>query len=330
MERTFPFKRVLITGGAGFIGSHLAERLLAMGCQVEALDNLSTGSVHNVEHLLADKQFELTVASVLEKRDLAISIDRADAVFHLAAAVGVRLIVENPVTTIETNVSGTENVLQMARKKNKPVLVASTSEVYGKRAEVPFAEDDDVVLGASRRPRWAYACSKLLDEFLALAHYRENQLPVVIARLFNTVGPRQTGTYGMVIPRFVGQALAGQPLTIYGDGAQSRTFCHVADAVEALVRLLAAPETRGQVYNVGGEGEVSIRELAERIRAATESPSELRFVPFEEAYDEDFEDMQRRVPNLEKIRAAIGYQPRFGIDRIIGDVVQWERQKGEG
>lgn len=327
MKTPFPYKRVLITGGAGFIGSHLAERLLALGCEVEALDELSTGSVHNVEHLLEDPMFELTVASVLEKRDLAISVDRADAVCHLAAAVGVRLIVENPVRTIETNVSGTENVLQFARKKGKPLLLASTSEVYGKLAAIPFSEDDDVVLGASRRPRWAYACSKLLDEFLALAHFRENNLPVVIARLFNTVGPRQTGTYGMVIPRFVSQALAGEPITVYGDGNQSRTFCHVADAVEGIVHLLASEKTRGNVYNLGGEGEITIGELARLIVEITESSSPIKLVPFEEAYDEDFEDMQRRVPCLEKIQAAVGYQPQKDIRTIIRDVVEWERNR---
>ena len=327
MNTTLPFQRVLITGGAGFIGSHLAERLLDMGCEVEALDDLSTGSVHNVEHLLSNKRFELTVASVLERRDLAISVDRADAVCHLAAAVGVRLIVENPVRTIETNVSGTENVLQVARKKGKTVLLASTSEVYGKRAEMPFREDDDVVMGASRRPRWAYACSKLLDEFLALAHYRENKLPVVIARLFNTVGPRQTGAYGMVIPRFVTQALDGAPLTVYGDGAQSRTFCHVSDAVEGLVGLLASPKTRGQVYNVGGTSEVTIHQLARLVIEMTDSRSEVVLVPFEQAYDEDFEDMHRRVPCLDKVHAAVGYAPRHDIRRIITDVVEWERAR---
>lgn len=327
MNKNFPHKRVLITGGAGFIGSHLAERLLAMGCEVEALDDLSTGSVHNVAHLLDNPAFELTVASVEEKRDLAISVDRADAVFHLAAAVGVRLIVENPVRTIETNVSGTENVLQFARKKGKPVLLASTSEVYGKLAAIPFSEDDDVVLGASRRPRWAYACSKLLDEFLALAHFRENNLPVVIARLFNTVGPRQTGTYGMVIPRFVGQALEGKPLTVYGDGTQSRTFCHVADAVEGLVGLLATPDTRGNVYNVGGEGEITMADLARLVIEVTESSSEIVLVPFEQAYDEDFEDMQRRVPCLNKVGEAIGYRPGKDIRTIIRDVVEWERAR---
>ncbi len=327
MATDFPHKRVLITGGAGFIGSHLAERLLALGCEVEALDDLSTGSVHHVEHLLGgDGRFRLTAGSVLDDGACAIAVDRADAVVHLAAAVGVRLIVDNPVRTIETNVSGTETVLRHARKKNKRVLVASTSEVYGKRREVPFTEEDDLILGASRRPRWAYACSKLLDEFLALAHHRENGLPVVIARLFNTVGPRQTGAYGMVIPRFVGQALRGEPLVVYGDGSQTRTFCHVADATEALVRLLATEATAGQVYNVGGAEEVSIRSLAERVITRAGSSSPIRCIPFEEAYNEDFEDMQRRVPDLTKIRGAVGYEPSRSVEEIIDDVIAWERQ----
>lgn len=321
MASPFPYKRVLITGGAGFIGSHLADRLVALGCDVEALDDLSTGSVFNVDQLRDNPRFRLTVGSVLEERDLAVAVDRADAIFHMAAAVGVRLIVENPVRTIETNIAGTDNVLRHARKKNKQILVASTSEVYGKSTDLPFREDADSVMGASKRPRWAYACSKLMDEFLALAHYRENKLPVVIARLFNTVGPRQTGAYGMVIPRFVGQALAGEPLTVYGDGTQTRTFCHVADAVEGLIGLLASPETRGQVYNVGGQGEISITDLAKKIITLTASASKLELIPFEKAYDENFEDMQRRVPCLEKVNGAIGYAPTRDIDTIISDVV---------
>lgn len=322
---SFSHKRVLVTGGAGFIGSHLCERLLGLGCEVEALDDLSTGSVDNIDRLRSNPRFRLQVASVLEKQELAIAIDRADAVFHLAAAVGVRLIVENPVRTIETNIGGTENVLQLARKKKKPTLVASTSEVYGKRTEVPFREDDDLVLGASHRPRWGYACSKLLDEFLALAHHRENGLPVVIARLFNTVGPRQTGMYGMVIPRFVGQALRNQPISIYGDGSQTRTFCHVSDAVEALLGLLGTPTTAGQIYNIGGIREISIRQLAEIIVQRSGSKSQLSFIPFEEAYDEKFEDMQRRVPSLDKTLKAIGYLPQRDIEQIVDDVIAFER-----
>ncbi|HMZ51126.1 MAG TPA: GDP-mannose 4,6-dehydratase [Candidatus Sumerlaeota bacterium] len=323
----FPFRRVLITGGAGFIGSHLADRLLADGAHVEIIDDLSTGSVFNVDHLRKNKNFDITIASILNESKLAECVDRADAIVHLAAAVGVRLIVENPVRTIETNLNGTENVLRAAMKKKKPVLVASTSEVYGKRQEVPFREDDDLVLGASRRPRWAYACSKLMDEFLALAHWRENKMPVVIARLFNTVGPRQTGMYGMVIPRLTSQALAGKPLTIYGDGSQTRTFCHVTDAVEGLAGLLADQRTYGAVYNLGGTGEISIRDLAQLILRKTRSKSKLNFIPFEKAYDGDFEDMQRRVPDLTKINKAIGYKPRRDIEKIIEDVIAFEKGK---
>lgn len=328
MLSSYNKKRILITGGAGFIGSHLAERLLALGAAVEVLDDLSTGSVRNIEHLNDHPDFHFRVGSVLDRQALAIAVDRADAIFHMAAAVGVRLIVENPVRTIETNVSGTENVLDMARKKGKQVLLASTSEVYGKRSEVPFAEDDDCVLGASRRPRWAYACSKLLDEFLALAHHRENGLPVVIARLFNTVGPRQTGAYGMVIPRFVSQALRGEPLTVYGDGRQTRTFCHVDDAVDALLGLLATPATNGGVYNVGGQEEITMLDLAHLVIARTASTSEPKLIPFEQAYDSDFEDMQRRVPCLRKTSAAIGYRPTRGIEQIVGDVIAWARREG--
>jgi UDP-glucose 4-epimerase len=275
--------------------------------------------------LRENPRFRLTVGSVLEKHDLAIAVDRADVIFHMAAAVGVRLIVENPVRTIETNISGTENVLRMAMKKKKPTLVASTSEVYGKRAEVPFAEDDDVVLGASRRPRWAYACSKLLDEFLALAHHRENGLPAVVARLFNTVGPRQTGTYGMVIPRFVGQALRNEPLTVYGDGMQTRTFCHVADAVDGLVGLMSTPKTAGKVYNVGGLREITIKDLGRMVIDRSGSKSSIELIPFETAYDGDFEDMARRVPDLRKTSAAIGYQPKREIEQIVDDVIAFER-----
>lgn len=328
MTNPFPFKNILVTGGAGFIGSHLCDRLLGMGCFVEVVDDLSTGSVHNVEHVLNHERFKLTVASVLDTQSVAIAVDRADAVLHMAAAVGVRLIVENPVRTIETNISGTENVLRLVMKKKKPTLIASTSEVYGKRAEIPFKEEDDLVLGPSRRPRWAYACSKLMDEFLALAHYRENNLPVVITRLFNTVGPRQTGTYGMVIPRFVGQALRGEPLTIYGDGSQTRTFCHVDDAVDGLLALLAAGEkTIGQVFNVGGIREISILELGKMIIERSGSSSEMKLIPFEEAYNEDFEDMQRRVPCLEKVHGAVGYKPTRSIEQVIDDVIECERKK---
>ncbi len=312
----------MITGGAGFIGSHLAEYLLKEGCEVEAFDDLSTGSVLNLEGFRDSPHFRLTVGSVENENELAEPVDRADVVFHMAAAVGVKLIVENPVRTLEINVRGTENVLRMARKKRKPTLIASTSEVYGKRDTVPFQEEDDLILGASRRPRWAYACSKLLDEFLALSHFRENGLPVVVARLFNTVGPRQTGMYGMVLPRFCAQAVANEPITVYGDGSQTRTFCHVADAIEGLVGLVAEKSCAGQVFNVGGEGEISILKLAERVKKRAKSSSPIQMIPFDKAYDGDFEDMQRRVPCLDKINKAVGFKPARDLDKIIDDVLK--------
>ncbi len=315
-----PFRHALVTGGAGFIGSHLCEALVARGVHVEALDDLSTGSVRNLDGLRSNPAFRLRIGSVCERTDLAEAVDRADVVFHLAAAVGVRLIVENPVHTIRTNLEGTENVLEFAAKKQKLVLVASTSEVYGKSTALPFNEEADLVLGASRRPRWAYACSKLMDEFLALAHHRERGLPVAIARLFNTVGPRQTGRYGMVIPRFVSQALAGEPITVYGDGSQSRTFCHVADTVRALVGLVSTGGTTGQVFNVGGTEEITILELARRIVAALGSKSPITTIPFEQAYDEDFEDMARRRPDIAKIARAMGFAPEKSLGDIIADV----------
>lgn len=322
MSNTHAFSHALVTGGAGFIGSHLCDALLAQGVSVEAFDDLSTGSVRNVDHLRANPKFSLKIGDVCHREEMAESVDRADVVFHMAAAVGVRLIVERPVHTIQTNLEGTENVLELSAKKQKHVLLASTSEVYGKSTALPFHEESDLVLGASRRPRWAYACSKLMDEFLALAHHRERGLPVVIARLFNTVGPRQTGRYGMVIPRFVSQAIAGEPITVYGDGTQSRTFCHVSDTVRALVGLMNSTATRGQVYNVGGTGEITMLDLAKHIVALTGSKSPLTMVPFEEAYDEDFEDMARRRPDITKIGAAIGFKPALTLDNIVNDVAQ--------
>jgi len=316
------FSQALVTGGAGFIGSHLCDALLAQGVAVEAFDDLSTGSVRNVDHLRSNPGFQLKIGDVCHREELAESVDRADVVFHMAAAVGVRLIVERPVHTIATNLEGTENVLELSAKKQKHVLLASTSEVYGKSTALPFNEESDLVLGASRRPRWAYACSKLMDEFLALAHFRERGLPVVIARLFNTVGPRQTGRYGMVIPRFVSQAIAGEPLTVYGDGTQSRTFCHVSDTVRALVGLINSPETRGQVYNVGGTTEITMLELAKHVIALTKSNSSLAMIPFEQAYDEDFEDMARRRPDIAKIGSAIAFAPERTLDDIVNDVAR--------
>jgi UDP-glucose 4-epimerase len=314
--------KALITGGAGFIGSHLAERLLALGHEVFVLDNLSTGSIDNIAHLKTHARFSYVIDSVTNESLLAEMIDRSDVVFHLAAAVGVKLIVEQPVHTIETNVHGTEVVLKHANKKKKLVVVASTSEVYGKSADVPFRESADVVLGPSAKHRWAYACSKLIDEFLALAYWKEKKLPVVIVRLFNTVGPRQTGQYGMVLPTFVRQALAGQPITVFGDGTQSRSFTYVSDVIDALITLASDPRAIGEVFNVGNTGEISIGDLAERVKALTGSTSPIQLIPYDQAYEEGFEDMPRRMPDLTKLRTLIGYEPKVALDEIIGQVVE--------
>ncbi len=315
----------LITGGAGFIGSHLAEALLARGDAVAVLDDLSTGSIRNIAHLKAQQRFTYVIDSVENVPLLAELVDGADQVFHLAAAVGVRLIVESPVRTIETNVKTTELVLEAACKKKKKVFIASTSEVYGKSTAVPFREDGDLVLGATSRGRWSYACSKAIDEFLAIAYWRERRCPTVIGRCFNTVGPRQTGHYGMVVPRFVKQALRSAPITVFGDGTQSRCFTHVSDAVRAMLALMDADHTVGEVYNLGGEKETRIIDLAERIKELTESDSRIQFVSYEEAYGENFEDMPRRVPSLEKIRAAIGFEPQHTLDEILHSVIDYER-----
>ena len=313
--------RALITGGAGFIGSHLAEALLAAGHQVFVIDNLSTGSIQNIEPLKAHAAFKYVVGDITNEPLLAELVDDCDVVFHLAAAVGVKLIVEEPVRTIETNVHGTEVVLKHANKKKKLVIFASTSEVYGKSTDVPFHEDADLVLGPTPKHRWAYACSKAIDEFLALAYWKERKLPVVIVRFFNTVGPRQTGRYGMVIPNFVRQALAGQPITVHGDGSQTRSFCHVRDVVGALLRLMDEPRAVGEVFNVGNSQEISIMALAERVRALTASGSPIVTIPYDLAYESGFEDMPRRVPDLSKIHALVGYEPRTDLDAILADVI---------
>ena len=317
--------RILITGGAGFIGSHLAEALLEADHDVFVLDDLSTGSIDNIAHLKSRRGFHYTIDSVFNDPLVAEMVDRADVVFHLAAAVGVKLIVEKPVHTIETNVHGTEVILRHASKKKKLVFVASTSEVYGKSVKVPFREDADLVMGATTRHRWAYACSKALDEFLALAYWKERRQPVIIMRFFNTVGPRQTGQYGMVVPTFVRQALAGEPITVFGDGEQQRSFTYVGDVVGALLKLMVTPSAIGQVYNVGNIEEVTIRGLAERIKAAAGSSSEIVTIPYDKAYEEGFEDMPRRVPDLTKIHHAIGYVPRVGLDEIIRLVLEEKR-----
>ena len=317
--------KVLVTGGAGFVGSHLADCLLDGGHEVAALDNLSTGSIDNIAHLKGRPDFTYTIDTVMNEPLLAELIDGVDVVFHLAAAVGVKLIVERPVHTIETNIHGTEVVLKHADKKKKLVFIASTSEVYGKSADVPFREDADLVLGATAKHRWAYACSKLIDEFLALAYWKEKALPVVICRLFNTVGPRQTGQYGMVLPTFVKQALAGDPITVFGDGTQSRSFTYVGDVVGAMVKLMGEPRAVGQVFNIGNTEEVRIRGLAERVRDLAGSRSPIHTIPYNEAYEAGFEDMPRRVPDISKIRALIGFEPRVPLDDTIRHVIEYVR-----
>jgi len=321
--------RVLITGGAGFIGSHLAERMLDDGSGVIVLDDLSTGSMANIEHLVGRPGFQHRIGSVMDVPLVAELVDRCDVTVHLAAAVGVRLIVERPVHTIETNVHGTEVVLNAVARKQKPVVIASTSEVYGKSAATPFREDSDLVLGPTHHSRWAYACSKALDEWLALAYCREKRVPVIVTRFFNTVGPRQTGRYGMVLPRFAAQALANEPITVFGPGVQTRCFGHVRDAVEAVVRLIAEPAAVGEVYNIGSSEEVSIDELAERVRTAAGSTSEIVHIPYAEAYAEGFEDMPRRVPSVEKLERAIGFRPMTSLDTIIEDVLADLRSRAE-
>ena len=321
--------RNLITGGAGFIGSHLAEALLQRGHEVHILDDLSTGSIDNIRHLKSRRGFEYTIDTADNARVVAELVDEADAVYHLAAAVGVELIVESPVRTIETNVHTTEIVLAQANKKKKPVFLASTSEVYGKSADLPFREDADLLLGPTTKGRWSYACSKALDEYLGLAYWKERKLPVVIGRLFNTVGPRQTGRYGMVIPSLVRQALAGQQLTVFGDGQQRRCFCHVSDVVQALMALMDRTDGYGEVFNIGSTEEVAILDLAERVKAATGSRSQTALIPYEQAYEQGFEDMQRRVPDISKIGEFLGWQPTKTLDQILADVIESQRAPEE-
>lgn len=322
--------KVLITGGAGFIGSHLAERLLARGDEVHLLDDLSTGSIENIVLIKNHPNLTYHIDTIRNYRLTAELVDTCDIVYHLAAAVGVRLIVESPVSTIETNIRGTDIVLSLAAKKRKRVVITSTSEVYGKRNRVPFHEDDDLVMGPTNKGRWSYACSKAIDEFLAIAYWKEKRVPTVIARLFNTVGPRQTGRYGMVIPNFVQQALTGQDITVYGDGTQTRCFTHVSDVVEALIAVAEHPQAVGEVYNIGSDHEISMLELAERIKHLTESASNIVFVPYDEAYEAGFEDMMRRVPDIAKIRALIGYNPKVDLDGLLRSIIEYHRDKMVG
>jgi UDP-glucose 4-epimerase len=321
--------RYLITGGAGFIGSHLSEALLNRGDEVFVLDDLSTGSVENIRHLKANPRFQYVFDSIMNKHLLAELVDESDVIFHLAAAVGVRLIVESPVRTIETNVHGTQNVLDAASKKKKMVFTASTSEVYGKSDKVPFHEDADLVLGPTSKGRWSYAASKALDEFLALSFWKEKKLPVIVARFFNTVGPRQTGRYGMVLPNFVRQALDSEPITVYGTGQQSRCFCDVRDCVQSVLDLVANPQSVGEVVNIGSTQEVSINDLALLVKQRAGSKSPIAHIAYDQAYEPGFEDMPRRVPALEKLMGLTGFRPTTSLNEIVDGVIAYFRDKQE-
>lgn len=321
--------RVLITGGAGFIGSHLAEALLSRGDKVYILDDLSTGSMENIRHLKDLPGFHYQIDSVMNKPLLGEMVDEIDLVIHLAAAVGVRLIVESPVRTIDTNIRGTEFVLEAAQKKKKVVFIASTSEVYGKSTSIPFCEDGDLVMGATVKGRWSYAASKALDEFLGLAYWKEKKLPVIIGRFFNTIGPRQTGRYGMVVPNFVRQALDNKPITVFGTGKQTRCFCYVGDVVAALLKLVENQQAVGQVFNIGSSEEISIEGLANLIKTKLKSVSEIRHVPYDQAYEEGFEDMLRRVPDITKIEKYVGWRPSTSLDVTIDLVSQYFKETGE-
>jgi UDP-glucose 4-epimerase len=319
--------KILITGGAGFIGSHLAEHFIQLGHTVFVLDDLSTGEIENIVHLKENPNFHYVIDTIMDVPVTAELVDRADIIYHLAAAVGVKLIVESPVRTIETNIRGTEIILELANKKSKPVVIFSTSEVYGKSERVPFSEASDLVLGPTTKGRWSYACSKAIDEFLALAYFNEKGLPIIVVRLFNTVGPRQTGRYGMVLPTFADQALRGAPITVFGNGTQTRCFAHVSDVIGALDRLCQTESAFGEVFNIGNDEEISMLELARKVRHIAASSSEIQLIPYEQAYEAGFEDMPRRVPDLSKIKSAINYQPKMSIDDIVTSVVDSLRAK---
>ena len=319
--------KTLITGGAGFIGSHLAEELLKRGGEVYIIDDLSTGSIENIEHLKGSEGLHYQIDTIMNRSLLAELIDRCDVIFHLAAAVGVRLIVESPVRTIETNIKGTELVLELAGKKKKKVVLASTSEIYGKSEKSAFKEDDDMVLGPTTKARWSYACSKAIDEFLAIAYWKEKRLPIAIVRLFNIVGPRQIARYGMVIPTFIKQALGNKPITVYGDGKQTRTFTYVADVTKLLIDIALHPKAVGEVFNIGGTEEISIEQLAQRIKALTNSSSKIVYLPYSQAYEAGFEDMRRRVPDVSKVRKLLGYYPERSLDDILIKTIEYIKEK---
>jgi UDP-glucose 4-epimerase len=317
--------RALITGGAGFIGSHLAARLIGLGHSVVIIDDLSTGTIDNIADLKSHARFGYYIDTMFNRPLMAELIDAADIVFHLAAAVGVRRIVDFPVRTIETNVKGAELVLELAAKKQKRVLITSTSEVYGKSTKVPFSEGDDLVMGSTYNSRWSYACSKAIDEFLALAYHKESKLPVTVLRLFNTTGPRQTGHYGMVVPTFVRQALVGEPITVFGTGEQSRCFCHVDDVIDGIVSCAGTKHTAGEIFNLGNTTEISIQKLAEMVIVATGSSVGIQYIPYQQAYGPGFEDMQRRVPNLKKANESFGYRPTRSLNDILTAVISYMR-----
>jgi UDP-glucose 4-epimerase len=315
--------KILITGGAGFIGSHLADCLIAEGHKISVIDNLSTGKYSNMKHLVSNQNFSYTIDSVLNKDVLEKLIKNCDQIYHLAAAVGVKYIIDNPLASLKTNIAGTENVLELANKYKKKVLIASTSEIYGKANKVPFTEEDDRLLGSTHISRWSYSSAKAIDEFLALAYYREKKLPVVIVRCFNTVGPRQTGQYGMVVPKFVKNALLNHPITVFGDGKQSRCFTDVADVVEGFIKLMNNKKAMGRIFNIGNDEEITIEELAHKIKGLTNSRSKIEHIDYDEAYEEGFEDMMRRVPDLTKIKNLIGYKPKYNLEKILDRIVEY-------
>ncbi|HIJ71191.1 MAG TPA: SDR family NAD(P)-dependent oxidoreductase [Planctomycetes bacterium] len=321
--------KALVTGGAGFIGSHLCERLLERGWDVAVIDDLSTGRLSNIEHILDNQRFRFVQGSVRHPKVMESLVSDCDAIFHLAAAVGVQLIVDRPVHTIETNIHGTEVVLEVANRFKKKVLVASTSEVYGKNEQVPFHEDDDTLWGSTRFSRWSYACSKAIDEFLAFAYHDQFGLDVIIARIFNTIGPRQVGQYGMVVPRFIKWALKNEPVLVYGDGQQSRCFGFVGDVADGLIGLISDDKAAGRVYNIGSDEEITIEGLADLVIAKTHSTSEKRFVPYEQAYGKEIDDMARRVPGLERIRGQIGYEPKVNLERTLDIIINYFRETVE-